>query len=101
MTYPTQIDVCDGKYTVIMDMDSGRAQCLRYGEKWRDLTGDKMVLALFDTIIDLREQLAKHQAAVDVLRQIECAEQVEHYGDAEDLCQIQAGLASSFLEGLK
>lgn len=61
--YPTQLDICDGKYTVIIDMQTGQAECLRYGEKWRDLTGDKMVLALFDTIVDLQGELDVSKAA--------------------------------------
>lgn len=56
--YPTEITVCEGKYTVIYDFTTGRSECLRYGEPWRQLTGDKMVLALFDEIVSLRRQLA-------------------------------------------
>jgi len=59
MTYPTRIDVCDGKYTIIYDFDTGQSEALRYGEKWRDLCGDKMVLAMFDTIVELRERAAE------------------------------------------
>ena len=59
MSYPTQIDVCDGKYTIIYDFETGQSEALRYGEKWRDLCGDKMVLAMFDTIVELRERVAE------------------------------------------
>ena len=58
MTYPTRIDVCDGKYTVIYDPETGQSECLRYGEKWRDLCGDKMVQAMFDRIVELETELA-------------------------------------------
>lgn len=34
-----------GKYTLIQH-DDGRMECLRYGEPWRDLTGDHLVAAL-------------------------------------------------------
>lgn len=54
--YPTRLDLCDGKYTVIFDLHTGQAECLRYGEKWRSLLGDKMVLALFDELVAAREQ---------------------------------------------
>jgi hypothetical protein len=57
MTYPTSIDLCDGKYTVIYDFDTGQSEALRYGKKWRDLCGDKMVLAMFDEIVELRKRL--------------------------------------------
>lgn len=55
--HPTEITVCDGKYTVVFDLDTGRSECLRYGQPWRQLKWDKMVLALFDTIVELRDAL--------------------------------------------
>lgn len=54
--HPTSITVCDGKYTIIYDFRTGQSECLRYGEKWRDLCGDKMVLAMFDEIVAIRQQ---------------------------------------------
>lgn len=54
--YPTRIDLCDGKYTIIYDFKTGRSECLRYGNTWRQLAGDKMVLACFDEIVELRKQ---------------------------------------------
>lgn len=62
--YPTHVTVCDGKYTVIYDFDTGQSECLRYGEPWRDLCGDKMVLALFDTIIELRTKVEQLEHAI-------------------------------------
>lgn len=47
----------DGKYTVIFD--DGRLYALRHGEPWRDLTGDKLVLAM------LQEALAPAPALSD------------------------------------
>lgn len=61
VAYPTKIDLCDGKYTVIYDLKTGQSECLRYGEKWRELCGDKMVMAMFDEIVALRE-------AIEVMR---------------------------------
>jgi len=52
------VTVCDGKYTVIQD-DQGRVKALRYGEDWRDLTGDGLVLALVQEIDELRNELQK------------------------------------------
>jgi len=40
-----RIDLEDGKYTYLLD-DIGGQQALRYGEPWRDLTGDKFVYGL-------------------------------------------------------
>ena len=48
------VSVEGGKYTIQVD-EAGRMRCLRYGEAWRDLTGDKMVLALVHEIRQLRE----------------------------------------------
>lgn len=61
MTYPTKLSLCDNKYTVIFDFDKGTAKALRYDEDWRDLTGDKLILAMFDTIVDLKERLQREQ----------------------------------------
>ena len=51
-----RITVCDGKYTVIMTKD-GNLRALRYGEEWRDLVGDGMVLSLAQEIDDLRQKI--------------------------------------------
>lgn len=45
------ITVADGKYTVIHD-DGTNFRALRYGEPWRDLTGDGLILALVQRIED-------------------------------------------------
>ncbi len=55
------VTVADGKYTVQADGD-GRLRCLRYGEEWRDLTGDGMVLALVQEIEALRADKARLEA---------------------------------------
>ena len=49
----------DGKYEVIFDQNGCRSDfyALRYGESWRDLTGDNLVLAMFYRIQNLEEQL--------------------------------------------
>lgn len=31
--YPTRIDLCEGKYSVIYDFETGQSECLRYGER--------------------------------------------------------------------
>jgi hypothetical protein len=51
---PPGCSVADGKYIVQCDGD-GRMRALRYGEPWRDLTGDGMVLALVQEIERLRK----------------------------------------------
>jgi len=49
-----------GKYEVIFDQTSGSTSefyALRYGEEWRSLTGDNLVLCMFQRIKDLEERL--------------------------------------------
>lgn len=71
------------KYTVIFH-DSGKMEALRYGEDWRDLTGDGMVLAMLQDYHFLREQsdLADQQ--------IECLmNEVEYLRDKlEQICKL-------------
>ena len=43
----------EGKYTIVLDDKGFRA--LRYGEDWRNLNGDKMVMALCHRISELEE----------------------------------------------
>ncbi len=50
-------DLEDGKYTVIFDEATGGLSALRYGQVWRDLAGDKLVLALVHRIDELQREL--------------------------------------------
>ena len=54
------VTVSDGKYTVIQDINGLYA--LRYGEEWRELTGDGLILALAMEVQELRDKLAEHYA---------------------------------------
>ena len=49
------VDVYDGKYRVIQSKD-GRVRALRYGEEWRDCTGDGLLLALAYEVEELRNK---------------------------------------------
>lgn len=51
-----KIELCNGKYTYVLD-DDFRQYALRYGEHWRDLVGDGLVLAMAQRIEDLEEAL--------------------------------------------
>lgn len=44
----------NGKYTLIFDDKTGILEALRYGEKWRDLTGDKLVYSMLTEMIQLK-----------------------------------------------
>lgn len=48
------ISVADKKYTFIYYKD-GSSEALRYGEKWRDTTGDNLIHALAATAYDLAQ----------------------------------------------
>lgn len=52
----TRIELDDGKYTVVHDSGTG-LHALRYGEHWRDMTGDGLVLAMAQEIEDLRRRI--------------------------------------------
>jgi len=50
--------VCDGKYTIVFRESTGELSALRYGEPWRDLCGDGIVLAMLQEIENLKQELA-------------------------------------------
>jgi hypothetical protein len=35
------------KYVLVFNEKTGEFYCERYGKRWRDLTGDKMIFSLF------------------------------------------------------
>ncbi len=45
----------DGKYTLIHHKKHGGITVLRYGETWRNETGDKLILSMFQKIRELEE----------------------------------------------
>lgn len=53
-----RIKVDGGKYEVVQP-ETGGAHALRYGEAWRDLTGDNLILALAYELEEAREEIAK------------------------------------------
>lgn len=57
----TKIDLLGGKYTIQHD-NGANFKALRYGEEWRDLTGDGLVLALVQRIEELQLQLTSGAA---------------------------------------
>lgn len=52
-----RISVDGGKYAVIQDA-GGRLHATRYGEPWRDLVGDNLVLCLAQELKAAREHIA-------------------------------------------
>lgn len=50
-----KVDVCDGKYTVVID--GGKLTALRYGEPWQDLCGNNLVYWLAVELKLARDEL--------------------------------------------
>ena len=50
------VSIENGKYTVVQE-DDGTVCVQRFGEDWRGVTGDKLILTLAYEIDKLREQL--------------------------------------------
>jgi hypothetical protein len=63
-----RVDVEGGKYTVIQD-HNGELKALRYGQPWRNLSGDKLVLCLAQELdqrrTDAKELSENIKLAVD------------------------------------
>lgn len=57
MTDIVELELDGGKYKIILS--GARFEALRYGEPWRDLTGDNLVLFLTHEIESLRQQFIK------------------------------------------
>lgn len=53
---PVDVATSDGKYFVIQN-DQGYVMVRRYGEAWRDVTGDKLILQLAMDLQDARDRI--------------------------------------------
>lgn len=51
----------DNKYEVVIDA-GGEFYATRHGERWRDLTGDKLILGLAQDLEEARERIAVLEA---------------------------------------
>ena len=61
-----KVSICDDKYTIIQDA-SGRTNVLRYGEPWRDVTGDNVILGAAYEIDKLQSRIKRLEKAGDRL----------------------------------
>ena len=62
-----RISLCNNDYEIIFsDGRDGKYnfEALRYGEKWRDLCGDNLMLCLVQKFLDLKEENKKMEAAL-------------------------------------
>jgi hypothetical protein len=60
------VSICDGKYTVIQE-PTGETRVLRYGEEWRDVTGDNVICGLAWELQESRERIKRLEAAGDTM----------------------------------
>ena len=58
------ISICDGKYTVIQ-APTGTTRVLRYGEEWRDVTGDNVIGGLAWELQEARDRIKRLEAVVN------------------------------------
>lgn len=63
-----QIELNEGKYTYVFEESTGKQYALRYGETWRDLTGDNLVYWLGAKIEDQAKEIEGLRAAYDVVQ---------------------------------
>lgn len=61
-----KVSICDGKYTIIQDA-SGRTNVLRYGESWRDVTGDNVILGAAYEIEKLQARIQRLEEALGLV----------------------------------
>lgn len=78
----TKIELAGGKYTVIHDNGRG-LRALRYGEEWRNLVGDNLVMAMAQEIEELQEKQLKKEITQTILGGGKCPScSVRLYGKA-------------------
>jgi hypothetical protein len=68
-----KIELAGGKYTYIFE--NGKHCALRYGEEWRDLTGDNLIYAMACEIERLQEEIEERdEYAKDMAFELDLAE---------------------------
>ncbi len=57
----------NGKYTIVNGLGEGKGfKALRYGEEWRNLAGDNLVLSLFQEVMELQESNARYERLLGI-----------------------------------
>lgn len=89
----TKIDLLDGKYTVIHDNWRG-LRALRYGEEWRNLAGDNLVMAMAQEIEELQGKLSEAESLLydsqSLMGNVHCYDTdvyrsiTEYFGEGDD-----------------
>lgn len=62
-----KLELENGKYTIIEDLNKGKFEALRYGDEWRNLgaEGDNLILALVYKVQELEEIVVKQAEELD------------------------------------
>ena len=63
----TAIKFDGGKYTLVLHPD-GRQEAFRYGEPWRELTGDHLIHHMAQRILELEQLFNKERSRDDPAR---------------------------------
>lgn len=58
-----EITFADGKYTIVIK-ETGGVHCLRYGEEWRDCTGDGMIYSLACALSEARDRIEELESQI-------------------------------------
>lgn len=61
------VTICDGKYTIVQ-VSTGGTRVLRYGEEWRDCTGDNVIGGLAWELREARERIKQLEQENDAMR---------------------------------
>jgi len=61
------VTICDGKYTIVQ-VSTGGTRVLRYGEEWRDVTGDNVIGGLAWELQEARERIKQLEQENDAMR---------------------------------
>lgn len=90
-----KIDLHDGKYTIINELENGGGlRALRYGEEWRNLEGDNLVLSLFQELEEAKEEVERLREALErIIHVCNCTKWNDHEDVADSLHWAQLAAA--------
>lgn len=69
MREANKLSICDGKYTIVQEPD-GHTKVLRYGDEWRDVTGDNVIGGLAYELTAANERIKRLEEALSPFAQI-------------------------------
>jgi hypothetical protein len=90
MSDMVKVTICDGKYTIIQDA-SGRTKLLRYGEPWRWVTGDNVILGAAYEIQKLQERINQLEDARTIAAANSLANMMSHEDALAKIKRLEEG----------